>query len=136
MSILLRRAANCLLVAVFATVMALGEGLHSLPGASHQHRGHCAHSHTGRPHGCHSRRDSDDESGSIPESHDHCSICHFLAQSVELSTPPLCVGSVRCVILRPMEQTTTPLPDRSGLFDARGPPLGIAITPVRTLDVV
>ena len=129
MSILLHRATSFLLLAVFVTVMTLGEGLHALPGASHQHHhhGHCAHSHTGQPHGSHSHRDSDDESRSIPESHDGCSICQFLAQSIELSTPPSCVESIRYVILHPMELPATPLPDRSGLFDARGPPQEIAV---------
>ena len=114
MSIPLRKLTSTLLLAVFVAVSALGEGLHAFPGASHHHAGQsqCCHHSQGTP----------DETGeSLSGSHDDCSICRFLAQSIDLSAPASSADWVPCVILPPIE-TPTVLQDRCGLFDARAPP--------------
>ena len=119
MSIPFRKLTSTLLLAVFVAVSALGEGLHAIPGASHHHGGSY---HTGQSHYCHHSHGTPDETGESPSgSHDDCSICRFLAQSIDLSAPASSADWVPCVILPPIE-TPTVLQDRSGLFDARAPP--------------
>ena len=121
-----KKSTSVLLLAVFIAVSASGEGLHLIPGASHHGRDSCqaGHSRCGPP--CRAIPDSaipDSSSASLSRSREDCSICRFLAQSTELSTPEMRVDTYRCIILRPIEEPAQAMPDRNGLFDARAPPM-------------
>jgi hypothetical protein len=125
-----KKSTSVLLLAVFIAVSAAGEGLHLIPGASHHGRDSCqaGHSRCGPP--CHAIADNaiadnaiPDSSASLSRSREDCSICRFLAQSTELSTPEVRVDTYRCIILRPIEEPAQAMQDRNGLFDARAPPM-------------
>ncbi len=114
------------LLATYASIALLGEGLHFLTPDEHHHGASIVVSSIESPHAADESRASASKhfSSTRADSDDHdCEICEFLAQAV--SAPPHFAEAPAFAVLiadAPLENLTFDSPIVLGLHAARGPP--------------
>lgn len=122
---------TCTLLATYAGIALLGQGLHLLaPECEGGHHEHClaiheAHDHAGHKHSS-GHQDGSDESRSLTDSHP-CEICVFLAHSVS-EPPQIATVPIACPLVAAAECDPQDLYSLAivGLHVARGPPRHVA----------
>jgi hypothetical protein len=137
---ILRKLLSCTLLAAYAGISLIGEGLHELaPGHEHHHGLHVvsceahSHSHHGHDHHHHDHGPCHDDHETPPTglivksgaaTHTHtCDICEFLAQAV--SQPPQIAATPDLHVLvadLPCSTQVFIAPTIVGLHAPRGPP--------------